>query len=424
MELNPFIWGRSLTPTEFVGRKKELRYVLGRLASRQSTAIIGAPHSGKTSLLNLLADAATRQQVAGSRFEHHLFSFLDAQALRAVETQATFWALALHPLAQVLEAGAFNNVAESYHTAQQNGFGAFVLEQLLKELSKAGGRLVLLLDEFDDFLTHPKLHSAEFYGSLRSLASRSPGLVVVIAARRELEQLNRLTQQINPHGSPYFNVFTEVQLGALSDKEMADLLAQGNLDQQDGRFVAAISGNQPFLVQMTASVVWETKAEGLQGKMLYRQACERVYQQTTAHFADTWQVWTPETRKAITAIALLQIPYLVTGHVFMEGRLAKNLADYTPELEALETSGVVAKEGDGGWQITQNALLWWLVDELRRVVRDRTDFESWLLAQHMDGIVTREEKQRMRQGVDKVLEVAKGGVPTLIEAVVKKVVGG
>lgn len=422
MELNPFIWGRALSPTEFVGRKKELRYVLGRLASRQSTAIIGAPHSGKTSLLNLLADAATRQQVADGRFDHHLFSFLDAQALRAVETQAAFWALALHPLAQVLEAGAFNSVAEFYHTAQQNGFGAFVLEQLLKELAKAGGRLVLLLDEFDDFLTHPKLHSAEFYGSLRSLASRSPGLVVVIAARRELEQLNRLTQQINPHGSPYFNVFTEVRLGALSDKEMADLLAQGNLDQQDRRFVAAISGKHPFLAQAAAAMVWEAQAEGLQGDRRYRQAGERVYQETISHFANTWQVWTPETRKVITIIALSQIPYLVTGHVFMEGRLAKDLADYTPELEVLETSGVVAKEGDGQWQITQNALLWWLVDELRRVVRDKTDFGSWLLAQHMDGIVTREEKQRLRQGVDKVLEVVKI-VPTLIEAVVK-VVGG
>ncbi len=39
MIFNPFIHGRSLTPSEMIGRQAELRFVLGRLAQRQSTAV-------------------------------------------------------------------------------------------------------------------------------------------------------------------------------------------------------------------------------------------------------------------------------------------------------------------------------------------------------------------------------------------------
>ena len=46
---------------------------------------------------------------------------------------------------------------------------------------------------------------------------------LIIASRRSLDVLNHATQEINPHGSPYFNVFTEIRLGSLPDKHAQTL---------------------------------------------------------------------------------------------------------------------------------------------------------------------------------------------------------
>ena len=59
--INPFIYSRSVQPDEFVGREPELRRLFSRLATGQSTAIIGLPHVGKSSLLNYVMDPARRK---------------------------------------------------------------------------------------------------------------------------------------------------------------------------------------------------------------------------------------------------------------------------------------------------------------------------------------------------------------------------
>ena len=398
MELNPFIYGRALQAAEFMGRKRELRHLWGRLATGQSTAIIGAPHVGKTSLLNIINDPAARQSAVGNRFDNHLFHFLDGHMLRDISTQAAFWQQALYPLTQALPHTPYlAHVRDVYATAQSNQFGGFVLEQLFRALYQAGSRLVLLLDEFDDILEHSVLNRAEFYGTLRSLASRSQGLVLVLAARQPLERLNTLTQSINPHGSPYFNVFTEINLGPLAHKDLATLLAQAKdvFDGDDRRFVEQLSGRHPYLAQLAAAKLWDVVADGFEGDERYRLAAQAVYRETQLHFSDTWRVWTNETRRAITAVALQQLPYLVPDHTFDVGQLTKDLQDFTPELEGLEHEGWLEQGDEDRWQVTQHAFLWWLVDELWRNVRDTSDFQSWLQRQEMDGVTTRQQKEVM-----------------------------
>ena len=426
---NPFIYSRAVTPGEFLGREPELRRLFSRVGTGQSTAIIGQPHIGKSSLLRYVLDARARQASFGARFDRDLFSFLDAQALHGVHTQAGFWELALARLADYLQTGQPNyseSLAARYSLAQANKFGSFVTEQLLDELGAAGSRLVLLLDEFDDFLSHPVLNSAEFYGGLRSLASRSEGLVLVIAARRDLEQLNLATQAINPHGSAYFNVFVELSLGPLSEKAVSELLdrAGDRFNRRDRRYVTKVSARHPYLTQAAAAMLWDADEEGLKGTARYREAGRKLYRETKKHFADTWNSWTNETRKAATAVALAKIPGLLAEHAFLASELIKDLDDYRPELETLEASGLLAERDQGEWSITQCAFLWWLADELRRNVRKDADFRTWLQAQEMDGLLTTQERQRMGKAVKGMLAAAGKGATTLIEAVAKSVVGG
>jgi AAA ATPase-like protein len=422
-EVNPFIHGRAVAPGDLVGRDKEVRRLCGRLAAGQSTAIIGMPHVGKTSLIRCLEDAEYRTACVGDLLSQDVFSYLDAQTLHGAQHQGEFWARALAPVRERLgdEKDTLAPVAGLYHLAETNQFGTAVLQQFFAGLSKAGSRLILLLDEFDDFLTHPVLNSAEFYGGLRSLASLSPGLMVVFATRKELDQLNALTQAINPHGSPYFNVFTEIRLGALPKNALPKLLekAGGRFGKQDQQFVSAVSGLHPYLAQSAAAMLWDAHEDGLVGAERYARAGRALYQQSSKHFADCWKFWSTEMKKAITLITLCQIPKLIPPHKFHFPELAESLYDYTPELEKLEAGGFLEVEQDGEWVIKQGAFTWWMADELRRGVRDEKEFGAWLQAQELDGFFTKKEREKLGGAVRTGLSKLGKGAVTMIEAFAK-----
>ncbi|MFN8401965.1 MAG: hypothetical protein U0V48_00160 [Anaerolineales bacterium] len=157
-------------------------------------------------MINYVMHSNVRREAFGDAFQHDLLRVLDAHMLRSVRSQTEFWEQALKPLEESLtKQSVVTFPCVTYAAAIENKFGTFVLEQLFAVFKENKIRLILFLDEFDDLLSHPVLNSAEFYGSLRSLASRSLGLVLVLgsAARRFPEQLNVKTQEINPHGSPY-----------------------------------------------------------------------------------------------------------------------------------------------------------------------------------------------------------------------------
>lgn len=426
LSVNPFIFGRALVPEEFVGRERELPRLFSRLATGQSVAIIGQPHIGKTSLMKFVLDPQVRRAQLGDRFEHDVFSFLDAQMLNNIQDQASFWRTALEPVKAFPRSDKYSDLMpflEVLETATQNNFGSFVLEQFFRSVCSSGVRLFLFLDEFDAFLDHPGLHSAEFYGSLRALASHSGGLVIVIASRQSLEELNRVTQEINPHGSPYLNVFTSLNLGALSESELQKLLdrAGKRFSAVDREYVKRVSGGHPYLAQTAAAMLWEAGEEGITGAARYEAAGRDHYWQTRQHFSDTWRVWSQSTRKVITCIALGQIPELVGSYHFHTSDWIEDISEYRLELDALEVSGVLTQTNDQEWRVNQDALLWWLADELITTVRDDVAFKDWLLAQEMDGLFTQGQRQKFGQAAKKIVEITGHGAMTLVESLAKSI---
>jgi hypothetical protein len=417
-DINPFIYGRAVTPDEFLGRRQELRRLFSQLSTSQPTAVIGQPHIGKTSLLEYVQDKSILQANFGGRFDRDLFCFLDAQTLRDVSTQAAFWELALAPLMDGLQNGQAERLqalAPIYGQAKANKFGTFVLEQLFVKLNAAGSRLLLFLDEFDYFLSHHVLNSGEFYGSLRSLASRSLGLVLVIAARRNLQLLNQMTQQINPLSSPYFNVFNEIEIVIFPQKDLLELLdrAGNRFSPQDRNFVIKASGGHPYLAQAAAAMLWDAYEENPEATTRYQAAGLALCHKTQSHFADTWHLWKPEMHRVITGVALAQIMHLMTGHKLLVDDLVDNLNDHVSELETLEERGILTKDDEGEWSIAQNALLWWLVDELRREMRSHADLKTWLQTQKMGNLLAPQERQQIERALN-------GGAKPLIEAFAKK----
>ncbi|PIE33756.1 hypothetical protein CSA56_10550 [candidate division KSB3 bacterium] len=446
MEVTPFVYGRALRPTEFFDRQEGLRRLLGRLITGQSTAIVGQPHIGKTSFLNYLLNDNVRRQVVGDKLDQNIFSYIDSQMLGHDFNQVAFWKQVLRPMLRQLASSKKSpqdsegqqspslsepakeqvSIYQAYKTAESNQFGTFTLEQLFQVIGREGWQFVLVIDEFDALLTHPVLNKTEFYGGLRSLASRCMGFTLIIASRHSLELLNQETQKINPHGSPYFNVFTEFRLGPLPEIYANAVIdqAQKRFDSTDRAFITKTSGLHPFLLQTASGILWEMHEQGYEGIDRYARAGDEMYRQTRAHFLDTWSSWGQAERKVITSIALAQINGLVGNHTFAWQKFTRDINDYSTELRRLKEAGTVIQTGDGDWKLTQEAFLWVWADRIKTIVREKGDFETWLCAQEMDGILTKEERQKMSASAKKISGAIGKGAVTLIESFAKSLASG
>jgi hypothetical protein len=423
MEICPFIAGRPLRPAEFRDRSSEVQRLMRRLLTGQATAVIGPPKTGKTSLLNYIQDRSLLRGLVGDRLDRAIFSYIDSQMLGGAFNQAAFWQQALRPLAQQASGGP---AADLYQMAADNDFGTFTLEQLFCQFGNGGGQFVLLLDEFDSLLTHGVLNSAEFYGGLRSLCSRCAGFALILASRRSVSLLNDETQKINPHGSPYFNVFTELHLGPLPKGHAQALLmqAKGAFQHRDLEFLLRVSGRHPYLLQLSAAVLWERCHRGRAADDGYREAADEILAQTAAHFADAWNARSVPEKKALTTIALAQIQGQVGAHAFDWRDLLDDLSDYLVEIKVMEKDGTLVRRDDGGWDILPQAYLWWLADDLKRHVRDDAEFGDWLRRHALDGVLSCAERAKIGQAVSVVGNLLSKGATTLIETFVKGLAAG
>ena len=55
----------------------------------------------------------------------------------------------------------------------------------------------------------------------------------------------------------------------------------------------------------------------------------------------------------------------------------------------------------GGWQVRVKAFNWWLANELRRALRTDESFEKWFAQQEWNGLLTRGEKEKFKDTVQK-----------------------
>jgi len=431
---NPFIYGSPVQPKKFIGRKQYIQHIMDRLTSGQSSAITGYPHIGKTSLLLYIEKKYNKKKFSG--FNKHFFKYLDCQSLHSVETQTGFWTLALEPINEFLRSISSKKLKslkksnsseklqllkKTYQLAIKNKFGTFELEQLFKKLQENKFKFVLILDEFDELLTHPVFHSVEFYGSLRFLASGLPGFVILIAARKNLVRLAEKIR-INPAGgSDFLNIFIDFDLGAFTENAMVDLFKLGNkqFDESDKDYIETVSGRHPYLAQAAAATLLNAKIESMYRVECYKTAGHELHNQTKHHFAEFWRCLPDAMRKVITGVAINQIPRLLGKHKFRVSKLVKNIGDYSGETEIFKRMGLLARGSKGEWVVTQVSFLWWLADELKRKIRNETDFETWLKDYHIHGLLTKKQRKRMGKATNYMLKFVGKEATTLIDSFAK-----
>lgn len=316
MPINPFFCGNPVPVELFVGRNRELRKIVSRILNGgQSSAIIGEPRSGKTSLLHYISASEIRTSLYGSKANRIIFSEIDAQTLGNEFSIPEFWSYILQStVQQITLVDASSSLSNAYKICQENQFGTFVLERLFLQMYQQKWQLVLMLDEFDMLLHHQILNSAEFFGSLRSLATRCKGaLCVIIASRASLSDLNKNTQKFNRTGSPYFNFLDESTLGILAEDDVLALLHKRGsfFSKADIVIVSQLSGKQPYYTQLAAFQLWDTYEEYSDMSTLNRWTYVGInlLLQVNATMQDTWRNWSPIDKKAFFLIGLAQFQW-------------------------------------------------------------------------------------------------------------------
>jgi hypothetical protein len=414
--LNPFVYGKPVPPGRFVGRQEAVRTVFSRLHNGESTAVVGEPHIGKSSLLKYAADEAVRTRWLGDACERQLLIEIDCHLLPGDFTPADFWRQALEPVPFVVTDAA---VERQWATVEANDFGSFSLHRLFRLLAAAGWRVALVIDEFDLLLYHPTLRRAEFFGALRSLVVGTDGLSLVTASRLPLAALNRLTQELNQGGSPFFNMSTEVRLLPLSPDERRQLidtaLAEAGLvfGLADHLFVGELAGGHPFLVQVAAASLFDAAVAGGPPAERYDLAAAIFQERAAAHFDDFWAHLDPMAQTALVILALAELSGHLDGRVFDLGDLGQ-LEWYGPELERLERAGLVEQVAaaagtigptrweETGWRIGARGFIAWVADNAVASTRRTIAFEEWLAATERDGLLTSEQSATARTWVRRI----------------------
>jgi hypothetical protein len=399
---HPFIYGRPVRPGEFLDREAELRTIFNRLRNRESTAVVGEPHIGKSSLLLQLADEATQRKYLGDDARCLVVSLLDLQPISGDYTPTDFWEEVLEPLR---EHPGHRTTARRLGEAAETDYARHSLKRLFNRLGRQDHRLVLLLDEFERLLIHPSFQDPSFFGLLRHLATLTGGLALVPASRLSLREMNEQGRGLLDTGSPFFNNVIEVRLRPFDEQTIDALLdrAGETFSPDDRRFIRRVAGRHPFLLQAMVAALVEITGDDCQAR-----AAQSFYEGISFHFDDLWRGLDDRTRTTAVILSLVELGGRALGRDFAYGEIERADA-FGPELRRLAESGL-AERASGGWQFDREHLLlwrgerwtvgaqafaWWVRDVIVARSRRVPSCEEWLANKGYRFLLTQEQWDRL-----------------------------
>ena len=359
-----FIYGRPVKPNEFLGRKDTLRTIFNRLRNGESTAIVGEPKIGKTSLLIKLENEATQQHHLGDDARNIVVCRLDLQPIDHVYMPVDFWSEVLEPLH---ERPGHATISRKLKQAVQAGYTRRSLERLFNLLGQRGRRLVLLLDEFEHLLNHPNFQSPAFFALLRSLATLTGGLVLIPTSRLSVAQMNKSGAGSLKTGSPFLNNVIEIRLRPFSTTTTHALLdwAEEAFSSQDQQFIYRVAGHHPYLLQAMAAVLMETSDDNR-----YARAAEQFYEWVSFYFDDLWRMLDDQARDTALILSLMELNNRTLGQNLNE---IDQVNAFGAHLRNLAKLGLAERVGENWfnqqhlcswrgeqWAVRPQSLVWWI----------------------------------------------------------------
>jgi hypothetical protein len=307
--INPFEFGNPVAPEGFVGRARQISAVKNRIGARtaQSISIVGHRRSGKSSLLQYIAERTSEFSPAE---QQPVIVSLDLQD-SCFHTPAGIIEGIRRGIARSMGVEPWTAAQAQDHEAVETGLRAI----------RSRARLILLFDEFESI--GRRLEQFQGWGEdFRSKASTKGLFTLVIASKRPIDQVYKSLQLTSPFG----NIFTMTIMGALEAEVWRTLIqrrfAESSAELRPGALdlIDELAGGLPFYTQMAASIIWESDDPDD-----HKAAREEFVFQATPNFSILWEDLNPQERHAMRHAAglpgLVAPPRAVTAVLQRHGIL-------------------------------------------------------------------------------------------------------
>jgi len=240
---NPFIAGSWVRASNFFGRAGMLREILE--GERDSVWVVGARRLGKTSLLKEL-----EYRVQESAQTPFVPLYWDLQG------SADARGLADGLLGSVEDSESFRRSTDLSVEDIEGLAVADMLTTLVRRTVRAGWRLLLLVDEAEEFLALLRSDPGVL-PRLRRIFQKGPDVRTVMTSTRRLA---RLDQAADVATSPFLQAFIPpLYLTPLAPDEARALLGRGPFTDEENATIMERTANHPFLLQLIASRLFESR---------------------------------------------------------------------------------------------------------------------------------------------------------------------
>lgn len=239
---NPFIAGSWVRAENFFGRSGILREILE--GERDSLWVAGARRLGKTSLLKELEYRV--QQSAQTPFVPLYWDLQGSADARG---------LADGLLGSVEDSEVFRRATDVSVEDIEGHAVADMLTTLARRTLRSGWRLLLLVDEAEEFLTLVRT-DASLLPRLRRIFQKGPEVRTVLTSTKRLARIDERTDVAT---SPFLQGFIPpLYLTPLADDDARALLARGRFAEEETTLIMERTANHPFLLQLIASRLFES----------------------------------------------------------------------------------------------------------------------------------------------------------------------
>ncbi|PKO13441.1 MAG: hypothetical protein CVU39_18725 [Chloroflexi bacterium HGW-Chloroflexi-10] len=400
----PFWKSLPISINDLPSRKAVLRDLVHRVKYGEGVCLSGDLRIAKTSLLKYLISNQDIKKFFASSGQEIFFSYVNCQTIPNKIEGDDFWHLLLQPLFPKLDI----NDSDAQNPKK--------VMRILNEYKEI--QYVIILDEFDVLLSHPVLgKEAYILGQFRDFSNSIDNFSIIISSPYSLADLSRIVREREISGSPLFNYITQIHLGTLSEDDILTALkyAVPPFSPKECQFIVDISGGHPFLIETAASALWEQRSETNK----YNFAIESIHRNAEPFFADKWHRWSEHQRETIVAITLLQTPLVLSNQSFNKNNLVKHLELLRPEIFSFRHNGEIIEDSKipGGYRIRQEAMLWWIADEIFRTIREGGNFEEWLLEKKKSST---NAKNILSKVVDVSGRLFEKGASSFMEAYIKQ----
>jgi hypothetical protein len=240
---NPFIAGSWVRGDNFFGRSAILGEILD--GERDSLWVVGARRLGKTSLLKELEYRVERKTQTP-----FVPLYWDLQG------SADMRGLADGLLGSVEDSEAFRRATDISIEDFEGLSVPDMLTTLIRRTVRSGWRLLLLVDEAEEFLTVAKTDGSTL-PRLRRIFQKGPEVRTVFTSTKRLARIDERTDVAT---SPFLQGFIPpLYLTPLAADESRLLLARGPFSDEDCEAIMERTANHPFLLQLIASRLFESR---------------------------------------------------------------------------------------------------------------------------------------------------------------------